>query len=137
MEEPLVFVDNPTPRWVRHHRCVWTAPRPLTRVIKLFSSYKDCKILFCDYLRINPANIRDAVEEFRHLPREGSSNPSLRCAELLEVLNNFLDGGASLHEHDIASIQGTAAFPVLIANQASRAGAAPEILFRAFRDNQP
>ncbi|KAH8883772.1 hypothetical protein GQ53DRAFT_882293, partial [Thozetella sp. PMI_491] len=136
MAEPLVLVDKPTLRWVRHGQCVWTAPRPLTRAIKLSRTYKDCKVLFCDYLDVKPANIRDAVEEFCHLPSEGSRAPSLRCAEVLDVLNDFINKGSKLRSQDILKIQSTKAFPVLTAEQGSHARAMPEVSLRALKDSR-
>jgi len=129
----LVFISQPAPKWIRHDDCVWTAPAPLTQVIRLESSYSDCKNLFSDFLGVKSAGIRHVVEEFCSLSRGAWVDQADRFEELLTLLHGYLAKGLTLDVSETRSMNTARAFPVMKPGNLSHESAT--IVLRSLDDN--
>lgn len=110
--QPLVFVPRPTLQWLSHKDCVWTAPKLLTRVIKLQTYYRNCESLFRSLLNVKEAGIQQVVSEFCAPTNNEDDNVEQHLQAMLSLLAKF-HRNSSLTKHQIAKIRIASVFPIL------------------------
>jgi hypothetical protein len=115
-EEALGYIAKPTPRWMEHSSCVWTASTHLKRVVRLVR-YKDCRTLFCDYLGVRPAGIQHVVDETSSIADEDPENLVRRFEALFLLLSEFHFTGPQLTDMQRLKIRAATVFPVLAASE--------------------
>lgn len=87
--QPLVFVPTPKPKWLSHKDCVWTAPKLLTRIIKLKSNYQNCESLFRSLLGVKEAGTQHVVDEFCEPTSNEDDNVEQHFQAMLSLLAKF------------------------------------------------
>ncbi|KAK7428051.1 hypothetical protein QQZ08_005483 [Neonectria magnoliae] len=135
ISKPLVFISRPTPEWVSHGKCVWSAPPPLKRTIRLDKVYSDCQKLFCDDLCVKPAGIEDVVDELCYLHEESPVGMLRRCEDLLMILQRHLPRESDIPRPLIEHLKYARIFPVLLkARDSSRPVTALGMVLKSLND---
>ncbi|KAF5249653.1 hypothetical protein FANTH_4961 [Fusarium anthophilum] len=112
MEEPLVLVQKPTPKWLSHLSCVWDAPGALKQVTKLINRYPTCRKLFVSILGVKQASTGDIVEELCSAS-DGSDVTAPRFRELFFLLKLYCRDHEELSREHVQRIQEDIGFPVV------------------------
>lgn len=105
------------PRWIRHDRCVWTAPSLLEQVDKIRPYYPDCERLFTQVLGVKSASLDDVVHEF--CSSKGKGKVAVRLFEkFLLLLADFVSKSSrGLTEHQLKRIRTSPVFPIIACQQ--------------------
>ncbi|KAF4501093.1 hypothetical protein FAGAP_2678 [Fusarium agapanthi] len=113
MEEPLVLVQKPTPKWLSHLSCVWDAPGALKQVTKLRNRYPACRQLFISILGVRQASTEDIVEELCSVLDEGDLTVQ-RFSELFFLLEEYVVNHEELSKDQVRRIREAAVFPIVV-----------------------
>lgn len=130
--KPLVFVPKPKPKWLNHKDCVWTAPKLLTRVTKLFTYYRNCESLFRSLLAVKEAGTQHVVDEFCEPASKEDDNTEQHFKAMLSLLARF-HRNSGLTDNQIRKIRSASVFPVLAKGFAPVEGLS-RIEMRSLRD---
>ncbi|KAF5530972.1 hypothetical protein FMEXI_13212 [Fusarium mexicanum] len=112
MEEPLVLVQKPTPKWLSHLSCVWDAPGALKQVTKLRNRYPTCRQLFVSILGVRQASTEDIVEELCSVSDEDDLVVQ-RFSELFFLLEEYVANHEELSKDHARKIREAAVFPIV------------------------
>lgn len=134
MSKPLVFIVRPQPEWVKRSSCVWNAPPVLKQVTRLATRYHDCQKLFCDYLGVESANIKDVVDELCTTPKGPSEGIVQRCEELLTTLKGFLMPESEFAARQFLRVRHARVFPVLNAEHLIQPASESEVHLKSLQD---
>ncbi|KAH7013105.1 hypothetical protein EDB80DRAFT_607184 [Ilyonectria destructans] len=134
MSKPLVFIVRPQPQWVKRSSCVWNAPAVLKQVTRLATRYSDCQKLFCDYLGVESANIKDVVDELCTIPEGPSEGIVQRCEELLTTLKGFLTLESEFTATQFLRVRHARVFPVLNAEHLTQPASESEVHLKSLQD---
>ncbi|KAF5550145.1 hypothetical protein FPHYL_9467 [Fusarium phyllophilum] len=112
LEQPLVLVQKPEPRWLDHLSCVWDAPGALKQVTRLRNRYPTCRQLFISILGVKQASTGDIVEELCSVSDEGDLLVQ-RFSELFFLLKEHLTDHEGLSKDHVRKIREAAVFPIV------------------------
>ncbi|KAI1054608.1 hypothetical protein LB506_010697 [Fusarium annulatum] len=118
LEQPLVLVQKPEPRWLDHLSCVWDAPGALKQVTKLRNRYPTCRQLFISILGVKQASTGDIVEELCSVSDEGDVTAQ-RFRELFFLLKLYCRDHEELSREQAQRIGEAAVFPIVIEEENS------------------
>ncbi|KAI7769473.1 hypothetical protein LZL87_011357 [Fusarium oxysporum] len=118
LEEPLVFVPKPKPRWLSHLSCVWDGPGALKQVTKLRNRYPACRQLFLSILCVKQASTGDIVEELCSISDEGDV-AAQRFSELFFLLERYRSDHEELSRDQVRRIREAAVFPIVVEGENS------------------
>ncbi|KAI3575020.1 hypothetical protein IWW34DRAFT_883376 [Fusarium oxysporum f. sp. albedinis] len=113
LEESLVFVEKPKPRWLSHLSCVWDGPGALKQVTKLRYRYPVCRQLFISILCVKQASTGDIVEELCSVSDEGDM-ATQRFSELFFLLGRYRRDHEELSRDQVRRIREAAVFPIVV-----------------------
>ncbi|KAK2690932.1 hypothetical protein QWA68_010794 [Fusarium oxysporum] len=113
LEESLVFVEKPKPRWLSHLSCVWDGPGALKQVTKLRYRYPACRQLFISILCVKQASTGDIVEELCSVSHEGGM-ATQRFSELFFLLGRYRSDHEELSRDQVRRIREAAVFPIVV-----------------------
>ncbi|KNB07698.1 hypothetical protein FOXG_08790 [Fusarium oxysporum f. sp. lycopersici 4287] len=113
LEESLVFVEKPKPRWLSHLSCVWDGPGALKQVTKLRYHYPVCRQLFISILCVKQASTGDIVEELCSVSDEGDM-ATQRFSELFFLLGRYRRDHEQLSRDQVRRIREAAVFPIVV-----------------------
>ena len=111
--QALVFISKPKREWLSHTKCVWTAPKLLSRVTKLFTHYRNCGDLFQSVLGVERAGTQEVVHEFCRPPLKKNFNVEQHFKEMIFLLERF-HKKSRLTQSQIDRIRSASVFPVLV-----------------------
>ncbi|SCV58621.1 uncharacterized protein FFB14_15750 [Fusarium fujikuroi] len=118
LEQPLVLVQKPEPRWLYHLSCVWDAPGALKQVTKLRNRYPTCRQLFISILGVKQASTADIVEELCSVSDEGDVTAQ-RFRELFFLLKLYCRDHEELSREQAQRIAEAAVFPIVVEEENS------------------
>ncbi|KAL5596300.1 hypothetical protein FOVSG1_009989 [Fusarium oxysporum f. sp. vasinfectum] len=113
LEESLVFVEIPKPRWLSHLSCVWDGPGALKQVTKLRYRYPVCRQLFISILCVKQASTGDIVKELCSVSDEGDM-ATQRFSELFFLLGRYHRDHEELSRDQVRRIREAAVFPIVV-----------------------
>ncbi|KAF5689039.1 hypothetical protein FDENT_4541 [Fusarium denticulatum] len=113
LEQPLVLVQKPEPRWLDHLSCVWDAPGALKQVTRLRNRYPTCRQLFISILGVRQASTEDIVEELCSVSDEGDLVVQ-RFSELFFLLKEYVVDHEELSKDQVQRIREAAIFPIVV-----------------------
>ncbi|KAH7205910.1 hypothetical protein DER44DRAFT_809824 [Fusarium oxysporum] len=113
LEESLVFVEKPKPRWLSHLSCVWDGPGALKQVTKLRYRYPVCRQLFISILCVKQASTGDIVKELCSVSDEGDM-ATQRFSELFFLLGRYRRDHEELSRDQVRRIREAAVFPIVV-----------------------